>query len=110
MNLKSLLYYDIIREKYGKLVKIKKLVTYGKIGPSSLKKIPTTNCVLKKMPTAHGDSVGCCFFLPKYGLSLSKETLKKNLLTCQNCGLGKLDQAYEKIKNCLSMELLVKPA
>ena len=62
MNLKSLLHYDIILEKYGKLVKIMKLVKYEKIGPSSLKRMPATNCVLKKMPAQHGDIVGFCFF------------------------------------------------
>ena len=62
MKLKSLLHYDIILEKYDKLVKIRKLAKYGKIGPSSLKRMPTTNGLLKKIPTPHGDIVGCCFF------------------------------------------------
>ena len=56
--MKSLLHYDIILGKYDKLVKIKKLAKYGKIGPSNLKRMPATNCVLNKMPTAHGDIVG----------------------------------------------------
>ena len=61
MNLKSLLHYDIVLEKYGKLVKIRKLAKYGNIGPSSLKRMPATNGLLKKMPTPHGDIVGWCF-------------------------------------------------
>ena len=92
--------YDIVLEKYGKLVKIRKLAKCGNIGPSSFKRIPTTNGLLKKM------SIGYCrllFCLLNHGLSFSKETLKKNLWTCQNCGLGKLDQAEEKIKSCPSM-------
>ena len=60
MKLKSLLNYDIVLEKYGKLVKIGKLAKYGKIGLSSLKRMPSTNCVLKKIPATHGDIVGCC--------------------------------------------------
>ena len=54
MKSKSLLHYDIILEKYDRLVKIRKLTKFGNIGPSILKRIPTTNCVLKKMPTPHG--------------------------------------------------------
>ena len=92
MNLKSLLHYDIILEKYYKLVKIMKLAKYGKIGPSNLKRMPATSGLLKKMPAENGDVV-VFFFLLNHGLSLSKETLKKNLWTYQNCGLGKLDQA-----------------
>ena len=34
----------------------------------------------------------------------------KTCKNCKNCCLGKLDQAQEKIKNCPSMELLVKSA
>ena len=60
MKLKSLLHYEIILEKYDKLVKIRKLVKYGKIGSSSLKRMLATNCVLKKMPATHGDVVGFC--------------------------------------------------
>ena len=48
-------------EKYDKLVKIRKLAKYGKIGPSSLKRMPATNCVLKKILATHGDLVGHCF-------------------------------------------------
>ena len=62
MKLKSLLHYDIVMEKYDKLVKIRKLPKYGNIGPSSVKKMPTKNGLLKKMPTPHGDIVGCYFF------------------------------------------------
>ena len=90
--MKSLLHYDIILEKYDKLVKIRKLVKYGKIGPSSLKRIPATNCVLKKMPAQHGDIVGCYFFYSTM-VSICPKNLKKNLRTCENGGLGKLDQA-----------------
>ena len=63
MKLKSLFHYDmnIILEKYDKLVKIKKLAKCGNIGPSSLKRMPTTNGLLKKIPTPHGDIIGCCF-------------------------------------------------
>ena len=61
MKLKSLFHYDIILEKYDKLVKIRKLAKYGKIGPSSLKRKPATNGLLKKIPIKHGDIVGCCF-------------------------------------------------
>ena len=50
MDLKSLFHYDIILEKYGKLVKIGKLVKYRKIGPSSLKKMPATIHGLRKLP------------------------------------------------------------
>ena len=60
MKLKSLLHYHIVLEKYDKLVKIKKLAKYGNIGPSSLKRMLATNGLLKKMPAAHGDIVGCC--------------------------------------------------
>ena len=62
MNLKSVLHYDIVLEKYGELVKIGKLAKFGNIGPSNLKRMPATNCVLNKMPTPHGDIVGCYFF------------------------------------------------
>ena len=55
--MKSLFHYDIILEKYGKLVKIKKLVKYGKIGPSSIKRMLATNGLLKKIPVEHGDIV-----------------------------------------------------
>ena len=48
-------------DKYDKLMKIRKLAKYGKIGPSSLKRMPATNGLLKKIPTAHGNIVGCCF-------------------------------------------------
>ena len=58
MKLKSLLHYDIVLEKYGKLVKIMKLTKYGNIGPSSLKRIPTTNGLLNKILAPHGDIVG----------------------------------------------------
>ena len=60
MKLKLLLHYDIIMEKQGKLVKIRKLDKCGNVGPSSLKRMPTTNCVLRKMPIANGDIVGFC--------------------------------------------------
>ena len=62
MKMKSLLHYEIILEKYDKLVKIKKLAKCGNIGPSSLKRMPATNGLLKKIPAPHGDIVGCCFF------------------------------------------------
>ena len=61
MKLKSLLHYDIVHEKYDKLVKIRKLAKCGNIGPSSLKRMPAKNGLLKKMPAPHGDIVGCCF-------------------------------------------------
>ena len=61
MNMKLFLHYDIILEKYDKLVKIRKLAKYGKIGPSSLKRMPTTNGLLKKIPIAHGDIIGYFF-------------------------------------------------
>ena len=53
--------YDIVLEKYDKLVKIMKLAKCGNIGPSSLKRMPTTNGLLKKIPAPHGDIVGCFF-------------------------------------------------
>ena len=62
MKLKSLLHYDIVMEKYDKLVKIRKLAKCGNISPSSVKRIPATNGLLKKMLAPHGDIVGCCFF------------------------------------------------
>ena len=63
MKLKSLLHYDIVLEKYNKLVKIRKLAKWrNNICPSSLKRMPTTNGVFKKMPTPDGDIVGWCFF------------------------------------------------
>ena len=62
MKLKLLLHYDIILEKQGKLVKIRKLDKCGNVGPSSLKRMPTTNGLLKKMAAPLGDIVGCCFF------------------------------------------------
>ena len=58
MKLKSFFHYDIILEKYNKLVKIRKLAKFGNIGPSSLKRMPATNCVLNKIPATHGDLVG----------------------------------------------------
>ena len=58
MNMKSLLHYDIIMEKYDKLVKIGKLAKYGKISPSTLKRMLATNRLLKKIRAAHGDIVG----------------------------------------------------
>ena len=61
MNMKSFVHYDIFLEKYNKLVKIMKLAKYRKIGPSNLKMMSTTNCVLKKMPAPHGDIAGFCF-------------------------------------------------
>ena len=77
MNLKSLLHYDIILEKYGKLVKIKKLAKYRKIGPSSLKRMPAINCVLKKIPAPHGDLVGCCFVYSTMVLVCPKRQVNK---------------------------------
>ena len=62
MKLKSFLNYDIVLEKYNKLVEIRKLAKCENVGPSSLKRIPITNGLLKKMPAQHGDIVGCCFF------------------------------------------------
>ena len=61
MKLKSLLHYDIVLEKYGKLVKIRKLAKCGNIGPSSLKRMIATNGLLKKMTAPHGDIVAYCF-------------------------------------------------
>ena len=61
MKLKSLLHYDIVLEKFRKLVKIKKLAKCGNIGPSSLNRMPATNGLLKKIPAPHGDIVGYCF-------------------------------------------------
>ena len=58
MKLKSLLHYDIVLEKYDKLVKIEILAKFGNIGPSSLKRMPATNGILNKMPAPHGDIVG----------------------------------------------------
>ena len=60
--MKSLLHYEIILEKYDKLVKIGKLAKFGNIGPSSLKRMLATNYVFKTMTSPHGDIVGCCFF------------------------------------------------
>ena len=62
MKLKSLLHYDIIMEKYDKLVKIRKLAKCGNIDPSSLKRMLDINGLLNKMPAPHGDIVGYCFF------------------------------------------------
>ena len=47
----------IVLEKYGNLVKNMKMTKCWKTGPCSLKKIPTTNCVLKKMPAPYGGLV-----------------------------------------------------
>ena len=47
----------IILERYGNLVKNTKMTKSWKIGSSSLKKIPATNCVLKKMPAPYGGLV-----------------------------------------------------
>ena len=57
MKLKSLLHYDIVMEKYDKLVKIRKLAKCGNIGPSSLKRMPATNGLLKKIPMTNGSRV-----------------------------------------------------
>ena len=64
MKLKSLLHYDIILKKYKKLVQIRKLAKCGNISPSSPKRMPATNGLLRKIPTPHGDIVGCCFVDP----------------------------------------------
>ena len=93
MNLKSLLHYDIVLEKYNKLVKTRKLTSLGILVQVALRGGIPTNCVLKKMPTPHGNILGYFFFLLNHVLSFSKETMKKNLCTCQKIGLGKLDQA-----------------
>ena len=77
MKLKSLFHYDIIIEKYGKLVKIRKLAKYRKIGPSGLKRIPTKSCVLKKMPVAHGDLVGYRFVYSTMFSICPKRQVKK---------------------------------
>ena len=61
MNSKSFFPYDIVLEKYDKLEKIRKLAEYGNIGASSLKRMPATNGLLKKIPAPQGDIVGCCF-------------------------------------------------
>ena len=45
----------IILEKYGNLVKNKKMTKCWKTG--SVKKMPATNCVLKKIPTPYGGLV-----------------------------------------------------
>ena len=47
----------IILEKYGNLVKNGKMTKCWKTSSGSLKKIPTTNCVLKKMPAPYGGLV-----------------------------------------------------
>ena len=39
--------------KYGNLVKNRKMTKCWKTGSGSLKEIPATNCVLKKMPTPY---------------------------------------------------------
>ena len=59
--MKSLLHYDIVLDKYDKLVKIRKLAKFENIGPSSLKRMPAINVFLKEIPAPHGDVVGCCF-------------------------------------------------
>ena len=61
MNFKPLFHYDIVLEKYDKLGKIRKLVKFGNIGPSNIKRMPATNGVFKKIPTPHKDIVGCWF-------------------------------------------------
>ena len=47
----------IILEKYGNLVKNRKMTKCWKTCLGSLKKIPATNCVLKKMPAPYGGLV-----------------------------------------------------
>ena len=74
MKLKSLLHYDIVLEKYDKLVKIRKLAKCGNISPSSLKRMPTTNGLLNKIPKPHGDIVGCYFFYSTTVWFVQKDT------------------------------------
>ena len=74
MKWKSLLHYDIVLEKYGKLVKIKKLAKCGNIGPSSLKRMPTTNGLLKKILATHGDIVGCFFSTQPWSQFVQRDT------------------------------------
>ena len=74
MKLKSLLHYDIILEKFDKLVKIKKMAKCGNIGPSSLKRMPATNGLLKKIPTPHGDIVGSYFFHHPWSQFFQRDT------------------------------------
>ena len=47
----------IILEKYGNLVKNKKMTKCWKTGSGNLNKIPATNYVLKKMPAPYGGLV-----------------------------------------------------
>ena len=54
MKLKSLLHYDMFLEKYDKLVKIRKLAKYGKIGPSNLKMMLAKNCVEENVRNTWG--------------------------------------------------------
>ena len=47
----------IILGKYGNFVENRKMTKCWKNGLDSLKKIPATNCVLKKMPAPYGGLV-----------------------------------------------------
>ena len=47
----------IILENYGNLVKRRKMTKCWKTGSGILKKIPATNCVLKKIPAPYGGLV-----------------------------------------------------
>ena len=78
MKLKSFLHYDIVMEKYDKLVKNRKLAKCGNIGPSSLKRMPATNGLLKKMLAPHGDIVGFCFFYSTMVLVFPKRPLSSS--------------------------------
>ena len=48
---------NIILEKYGNLVKNMKMTKCWKNGSGSLKKMPATNFVLKKIPAPYGGLV-----------------------------------------------------
>ena len=101
MKLKPLLHYDIVQQKYDKLVKIKKLAKYGNIGPSSLKRMPAKNGLLKKMLAPHGDIVRYCF--------LQRDT-EENFMDLPKLWFREIRPSLGEDKNCPSMELLVKYA
>ena len=107
MKLKSLFHYDIVIEKYNKLVKIRKLAKYGNIGPSSLKRMPATNGLLKKMPAPHGDIVGFCFFTQPWSHFVQRD-IEEEFMDLLKLWFREFRPSLGEDKKLSKYELLVK--